>query len=381
MTQAAPLVPLGAARAWPEPDAVVILRFSALGDVLLTTPALQALRAAWPRARILYCIKERLAPALAREPAIDELVPLAQGEGPLSLSRRLRGKLAGRRVVLLDLHGKIRSKLIRACLPRGWRRVVWVKRDARDTLPVKLALRPYHAQMLFADRYHAAVEEAVGRKLPRGELRAIAGAEDISRARQLLVQQGIDSGANNPAGARPLIGMSPGANWATKRWPAGRYGELARRALERGWDVVVQGSREEMPLAAEVCAMAREVRGADGKLASAIDLAGRLDLPALTGLVSLCSAFVANDSGPMHLARALKIPTLAFFGSTDPEMFEWGGHRVLFRGDLSCAPCSFFGRRRCPRGHFRCMLELPPGDAFAALEQLVAAAERKPVSG
>ena len=80
--------------------------------------------------------------------------------------------------------------------------------------------------------------------------------------------------------------------------------------------------------------------------------------------------FVANDSGPMHLARALGVPTLALFGSTDPGMFDFTGHHVLFAG-VPCSPCSFFGRRRCPRGHFRCMLDLDVDCAWAALEPLL----------
>lgn len=72
----------------------------------------------------------------------------------------------------------------------------------------------------------------------------------------------------------------------------------------------------------------------------------------------------------MHVSRALGVPTLAFFGSTDPTMFDFSGHEVLFAG-VECAPCSFFGRRRCPRGHFRCMLDLDEERAWTALSRLL----------
>ena len=366
-------MPLRVRLAQPEPDAIVLLRFSALGDVLLTSPAVEALHKAWPRARIIYVVKERLAHLVAHNPNVGEVFALEPGEGPWSLSRRLRARLAGQRVVLLDLHGKIRSRLLRALSPRAWRRVVWTKRELKDTLLVKLALKPYRARMLFADRYHAAVEEAVGRALPRGELRAFLGPQDVLHATEILERAGVEVKA-------PILGMSPGANWATKRWPAAHYAALARRALASGMQVVVQGSSDESALAQEVCASAGEARGPDGRLRRAVDLAGQLDLSALCGLVSLCSAFVANDSGPMHLARALRVPTLALFGSTDPGMFSWEGHRVLFRSELSCAPCSFFGRRRCPRGHFRCMTELGADEAWAALQELLRGGARAPLS-
>jgi heptosyltransferase-2 len=330
---------------------VLVLRFSAVGDVVLTSPALAALRAAWPQARIVYAIKERLAHLVEHNPHVDQVVALRAGEGPLSYARRLR---AVEPSVVLDLHGKIRSKILRL-LMRGVPSVVWHKRDFRDTLPVKLALRPYHASMLFADRYHAAVEELVGRSLPRGRLQYFLGPDDVAEADRVMRACGLDP-------ARPLLGLSPGANWETKRWPAERFAGLARRALASGMQVAVQGNASEAALGQTIASLAP----------GAVDLCGKLDLRALGGFISRCAAFVANDSGPMHMARALGVPTLAFFGSTDPAMFAFEGHRVLFAG-VPCAPCSFFGRRRCPRGHFRCMLDLDEERAWAALSPLFSA--------
>ena len=330
---------------------VLVLRFSAVGDVVLTSPAIDALRAAWPDARIVYAVKERLAHLVEHNPSVDLVVPLRAGEGPLSYARRLR---AVRPSAVLDLHGKIRSRVLRALLP-GVRKVVWHKRDFRDTLPVKLALRPYHSSMLFCDRYHAAVEELVGRELPRGRLQYFLGPQDVAEADRALRAAGVDP-------AKPLLGLSPGANWETKRWPAERFAGLARRALAAGMQVAVQGSAAEAPIGRLVTQLAP----------GAVDLCGRLDLRGLGGFVSRCAAFVANDSGPMHIARALGVPTLAFFGSTDPAMFDFAGHRALFAG-VPCAPCSFFGRRRCPRGHFRCMLDLDEERAWSALSPLLGA--------
>lgn len=330
---------------------VLVLRFSAVGDVVLTSPAIDALRQAWPDARIVYALKERLAHLVQHNPAVNEVVALRAGEGPLSYSRRLR---AVKPDVVLDLHGKIRSKILRALIP-GVPKIVWHKRDFRDTLPVKLALRPYHSSMLFADRYHAAVEELVGHKLARGRLQYFLGPDDVPEADRVLRAAGVDP-------SRPILGLSPGANWETKRWPADRFAGLARRALAQGIQVAVQGSTSEAPLGATI---AREAPGA-------VDLCGKLDLRGLGGFISRCAAFVANDSGPMHIARALGVPTLAFFGSTDPAMFEFAGHEMLFAG-VECAPCSFFGRRRCPRGHFRCMLDLDEDRAWNALSPLLRA--------
>ena len=364
---APPLVPQA------EPDAVIVLRFSALGDVLLTAPALEALHGAWPRARIIYAVKERFAPLVRHNPAVASVVGLREREGALRLAARLRQEVEGAQsVAVLDLHGKLRSRLLRALFPRSWRRVVWEKRDWRDTLPVKLGLRPWRSERLFCDRYHAAVEMLVGRRLPRGRLQAFLGPGDAASAAQVLRGAGVrfDKIDSDGRPTPPLVGLSPGANWATKEWPAERYAELARRALAAGLQVAVQGSAAERALGAEI------VRAAPG----AADLTGLLDVPQLVGFTSLCAAYAANDSGPMHLARALGVPTLAFFGSTDPEMFAWGGHRALFAG-VECAPCSFFGRKRCPKGHLRCMTELSVQQAWEALEGLLQGGRRELLGG
>src|SRR6266403_2591478 len=273
-------------------ETVLVLRFSAVGDVVLTGPAIHALRIAWPDARIVYAVKQRLSHLVEHNPNVDDVIALRDGEGLFSYARRLR---ATRPSVVLDLHGKIRSRILRALMP-SVPKVVWHKRDLRDTLPVKLALRPYRASMLFAHRYHAAVERMVG------------------------------------------------------------------RALDRGIQVAVQGSAEEADLGRTIARLAP----------GAVDLSAKLDLRGLGGFIARSAAFAANDSGPMHMARALGVPTLAFFGSTDPTMFDFRGHEVLFAG-IPCAPCSFFGRRRCPRGHFRCMLDLTEERAWGALSPLLSA--------
>ena len=340
------------------PDNVAVLRFGALGDVVLTAPALEALRVAWPATRIIVAVKERFAHLLRHNPNVDELVELRPGEGALRFARRLRERQPG---AVLDLHNTIRSKLLRFRL-RDVPAVVWHKRDLRETLPVKLALRPYRASMHFADRYHTAVEELVGRTLPRGRLRYFLGPRDRDAADAVLRAHGLHP-------EQPLLGLSPGANWETKRWPAQRFAALARRGLAAGVQVAVQGTDAEREIGERI---AQEAPGA-------ANLCGKLDLPALGGFISRCSAFASNDSGPMHIARALGVPTLAIFGSTDPAMFEFEGHAALFAG-VECAPCSFFGRARCPHGHFRCMLDLSEQRAWDALAPLLRAGRRLPLS-
>lgn len=336
------------------PKAVLVLRMSSAGDVVLTSPALEALRRAWPETRIVYAVKLQFATMVRANPNVDEVIELDAKTGVRAMAARLRTAGCD---ALLDLQANPRSRALRWAL-RIPRTVVWEKRPWLDNVTVRLLRwKPYRASTTIANRYHRAVERLVGRELPPGELRHWVAEEDLAAAREALAKAGVDP-------ARPLLGISPGATWETKRWPAERYGELARRALAAGAQVVLTGSPDEAPLAGTVKAIAP----------GCVDLAGALTLGSLGGVISLCTAFAANDSGPMHMARALGVPSLAFFGSTDPRQFEWDGHALQSVQGLPCAPCSFYGLARCPKGHFRCMLDLDVERAWGALQPLLARA-------
>lgn len=332
---------------------VAVLRFSSVGDIVVAAAAVDALARAWPEARIVFVTKAHFADLVRDNPAIDDVVALARGESVFALWRRVA---ALHPTHVLDLHGKLRGMVLRRLVPAK-RRGVFAARPWTQTAAVRLGLRVFRAEQRVADRYHVAVEQLVGRAVPRGQLRYVVGAAAAAEARAQLAGAGIDL-------HRPLIGMAPGALWLTKRWPAERYGELAARLGERGYQVAVLGSGAEAALTASVAAYSPR----------AVSLAGS-SLAVLAGLVDACGAFIANDSGPMHIARALGVPTVAMFGSTDPGQFAFTGHTALSVA-LDCAPCSRYGRARCPRGDLRCLLELSVEQALVALEAGVAAGRR-----
>ncbi len=338
---------------------VLVLRFSSVGDVVLTAPALAALKAAWPHCEIVYAVKEAFAPLVRHNPHVGRIVALAQGEGAWSFARRLRA--LGPFAAILDLHGKLRSRALRILI--GGRSVAWKKRPWRDELPVRLMWRPYRAHATVAARYHTAVETLVGRALAPEPLTYWVGEGEQAEADAVLLTAGIRR-------EQPILGLAPGANWATKRWPAERFAALARRARAEGMQVAVLGSNTEGRLANAITAAAPDTH----------DLTQDIPLAVLPGLIARCTAFVANDTGPLHLARALGVPTLALFGSTDPGQFDFAGHAVLVAG-VPCAPCHFHGRTRCPKGHFRCMLDLDQERAWLALKPLLDGKRRAPVSG
>lgn len=200
--------------------------------------------------------------------------------------------------------------------------------------------------------------------VPRLELPAALrerGRERLARAR-LAVGTETSTGAAR----EPLVGLFPGAEWGpSKRWPWRRFAELARELRRRRPATrlaIVAGPKEVW--------LAVRVHEESGKIHPVIG--PDLDLAALAGALSHFDLLVTNDSGPMHLAAALGVPTVALFGPTDPRRTApaGDGHAVLFR-DLWCSPCFF---RRCPLLHHGCLRGISAATVAAAAEAALAGA-------
>src|SRR5262249_21673652 len=155
-----------------------------------------------------------------------------------------------------------------------------------------------------------------------------------------------------------IIGISPGASFGTaKRWPAARFAETARRLhKESGAISVFFGAPSEQTLAAEVMALAG---------IPAVSLAGKTSLAEFIHLVPVCELFLTNDTGTMHVAAALGVPTLAIFGPTnEQETRPLGSCVEIVTGEAFCRPCKL---RHCPIDH-RCMTSVSVDRVFRIAE-------------
>ena len=160
-------------------------------------------------------------------------------------------------------------------------------------------------------------------------------------------------------GTCPWIGMSPGAKYGeAKRWPATSYVRLGMALAARGYRIALFGSGTEMQACQSI---------ADAIGVAAQNLAGRTTVPQLIAGVSQCSLLVTNDSGPLHIASALRVPVVAIFGSTEPRSTgPFGTHSIVLRRDLPCSPCHL---RACPIDH-RCMTRIHPEEVLDAVIRL-----------
>jgi heptosyltransferase-2 len=349
------------------PQKFLIIRLSAIGDILLTTPLLRALRTQFPEARLDFAVKADFAEILRHHPALNTLYELNAKNGwpeLQALGRRLR---AMRYDVVFDIHKNFRSRyLAHAAKPRRifrhrkhvFRR--WLLVNARINL--LRGATPIYRRYLEAASPLSLAETpplAGGRQL---ELFWREEDEQLAEARLR---------ARNWQSHLPLIGIAPGAGYFTKRWPAEYFGELAANFIRHGQQVVILGGAPEIELAQKIEQSAEALTGHRGEM---INLTGALSLLGSAAVIQRCRLLVANDSGLMHVAEAVGTPLLAIFGSTTRELGffpQLPSSRVIENATLSCRPCSHLGHPQCPRQHFRCMRDITVNEVWKATQEMI----------
>ncbi len=281
-----------------------------LGDSVMSLPAVLALKKAQPATRVSILVKPGLTPLWRMVPSVSRVIEIA-GEGALGTFRtaRLLRDLRFDRCFVLPL--SFRSALIPYLAGIPLR--IGMPGHCRDWMltgtvgPGRGGSR--HQMHEYFDLLGLGADGAAAPPL-------ISVPADVTgRGREM---------APGEAGAGALVAMFPGAAYGpSKRWPAARFAEVARRlAAEMKCRVVLLGSSGD----AEVCEQVRLESGG-----TAASLAGRTSLPELAGVLSNCAAAIANDSGGMHLAAAVGVPVVGIFGITDPGVSGpiGPGHRII----------------------------------------------------
>ncbi len=335
-----------------NPKKVLIIRFSSIGDIVLTAPAIARLHEAWPDAEIHLLTKKAFLPLWrgdrrVRARAFD---PEGAHFGLPGLLRFL-GELEEEGYDwIIDLHGTPKSRALAAVLG------VPMSRYDKASLARRLYVRtkrfpgePVHV----ARRYVRALAPLGIETEGPLDARIPAAGRDLQSVKNTLGAVGIQG--------RNLIAIVPGSQWATKQWGLDRYTELVDRLNARGFWVGIVGSKAER----DDCE-----RIAEGR--RALNFAGLYDLGETLALLHHCGLVVSNDSGPMHMASAAGCDVIALFGSTTPPLGFAplaARHTVLQVDELTCRPCSPHGRAACPQGHLRCMRDLTVDRVWAEVER------------
>jgi heptosyltransferase II len=332
-----------------------------LGDAVMTTPALGAVRAAFPEDVLTLVARPAVAELFRHHPHVDEIVVYdkpgkhAGAAGTVRLARELRRRRCGRAILFQNAFNAALLAFL-AGVPDRWGYAT----DGRRFLLSRAVAVTEEALSLHHVEYYLRLVSDLG--IPRPASPAMRlHVTDAERAamRARLAGLGVPE-------ERRILGINPGATYGSaKRWYPERFAAAAD-ALSEEWGaaVVLMGTRPEMPIAGEIAAAMRR---------RPVDLSGRTSVRELMALLSLCTFLVTNDSGPMHIAAAEGVPLAAVFGPTNPRTTSpWTPLAKVVRVDVDCSPCLL---RKCDRGH-ECMRGVTADMVVSAARNLMAEAAR-----
>ena len=361
------------ARAWaarenalaldPPPRRILVKEVNWLGDVVMSLPALRAIRRAWPDAHLAVLIKKELASFFDGAAWLDEVIPYTVGRG-------LTGFMDRRRIV-----GEIRQRKfdLGVLFPSSFESALWIamagiKRragfvaDTRGALLTHKASPPAEAMDRHQVNYWLSMLHETGVAPGVADVTADDFAIDVLGSHRERMRQFL--AANRRRVASPIFAIAPAAAYGpAKEWPADRYGALIDLLAQHDdAEVVLVGAPSERAKCDEVAAASKS---------GAIVAAGGTNIGELVALLSLCDGFIGNDSGCAHVAGALGLPTVVIFGSTNPDRTGPMGSktRVIYH-KLECSPCL---ARTCRFGHYNCLTQVQAAELADAIRMLRAA--------
>jgi len=338
------------------PGSILIIKLSAIGDVVHTLPVLEVLRESFPRARIDWVVEEAASDIVKGHPAVDEVIVSRRKTwqkalfSPLDLAstcgevfrfiQRLRSTSYD---IVLDLQGLFKSGVL-AGIARGNRKVGMT--GAREGAGLFLGEPPVavDAAVHAVDRY-LKLAARLGCDISRWDGRLPVTDADRAGAHRLLLGAGIDGD--------DFVAVNPVAKWETKLWVPARFSALCDRIIhETGCRVVFTGGVDDRGYVDGII---------DGMRRPAVNIAGLTGLRELACVYERARLMVTTDTGPMHIAAAMQCPVVALFGPTAPGRTGPRGKaagRVVVAG-VPCSPCF---RKHC--GDPVCMTGIEPERVF-----------------
>lgn len=340
-----------------NPERVLVKETNWLGDIVMSLPALRAVRRAFPKARLSVLVKKELASFFDGAAWIDEILPYSLRKG------WLRG-FSDRRAIVRDL--RARRFDLAVLLPNSFDSALWpalarvphrvgFARDGRGLLLNHTASATAKILDIHQVHYYLhMLRETLGIDGSADDFKPDVCPKALARMREFL-------NANRKHAGRPLVALAAAAAYGpAKEWPSEHYAQLIDLLWQRHQaECVLVGAPSERRKSEDV---------AKAAAAGAVVAAGQTGMSDALALLSLCDAFAGNDSGSMHAAGALGLPTVGIFGSTRSDRTGPLGPRtkVLYK-PLDCSPCL---KRTCRFGHYDCLRRIEPAEVLQALDEL-----------
>ncbi len=300
---------------------ILLIRLSSLGDIVLTTPAIRAVRANFPNAHIAMLVAKQSADILRENPHLNEIITfdrLAKDKDTGEMWRVVRLLRERKFTLAIDLQRKFRTEILMyfsgATERVGKGRLCTVRVSEQGNK---------HATEHYFDILHA-----VGIPAENQKLELFLAEFERRDAVQRLKAAGIVAG-------KLKVGLFPGAGWKLREWMPERFAAIGDRLVEHfNADVLIFGGQQESELVQKVANL-MEMR--------AIPFAGNLQMRQLAACIEQCDLFLTNDTGPMHIAAGVGTRTVSLFGPGNHIRFQpLGVEHQIIRHDVPCSPCKQF---------------------------------------
>jgi len=357
-----------------KPNKILLVRFSALGDVIQTLPILSMLRDGFPDAKIGWAIDTGLAPAIEGHPALDYVhrcsrrswsKALANPGNWLHVGREFRAFVDEVRDVGYDVAIDAQGLFKTALLPY----LAGIKRRIGYRHGREFSSMFYTERYLERDEYfdpavsHLRHMAELAHSIGAGEVRHTIEPPRITEAARRHVAELLDGAFSNDA---PIVAIAPATQWISKQWPLEHWSDLLQRIIrETDLNLIVQGSAADADIGQQILAAfsADQLRG------RVCNLFGKLPIPEMYALYERVQVAIGSDSAPLHVAGAMRVPVVVgIYGPTGYRRTPPIGspHITLLssEGELACQPCH---KRVCPLGTTECMKRISPGEVFCAL--------------
>lgn len=330
---------------------ILVIQTAFIGDVVLTTPMLAALKKTMPDSKVTVLVKPEASSILSDHDAVDEVLVIDKKNehrfsGMLNLARIIREKQFD---ILLCPHKSHRSSIL--------------------SMLSKIPVRYGYKESAFSFAFNRKLERPMDRPeihrllqflkdsiLPEiniGETSDIPNLFETEKSRMEATSLLEEVGATDPI----LLGCS--SVWPTKRWTPYGFAELALK-LQKKYrkKILLVGSKDDTEISNQVLHFVREM-GADSTH-TVVNVCGRTSLLGLYSLMRRSMLLVSNDSAPVHFACAAQIPVVALFGPTVPSLgyAPIAPETTVAEINLDCRPCGSHGSKKCPLEHFRCMRDM-----------------------
>ena len=371
---------------------ILLIKPSALGDVVHTLPVLVKLRARYPRARIDWLITPENAEVVRYHPALSNVVLFARRDFSkrgrrwrafLSFFDLLKQIRSAKYELIIDMHGQVRSAFfalisgarVRIGFDRPVKRGLTVSaehdlknipshgwRGAREgswiayTHRIPIPTLDVHA----IDRY-LWVAPLLGLDDNPPDLTIHLSPQATSKVNRLLEEQGVTV-------SKPLVVLVPGTIWETKHWTIEGFAGVARQFLQDGFAVALAGTVRDQQRCRQIAAAAP----------GTCDLSGKTTPADLAALIRRAEVAVTNDSGSMHVAASLGKPMVSVFGPTNPvHIGPYERPESVVRVDLPCSPCNYRRLSQCPFDH-ACMKQVTSAMVVERVRKILSTAKSHP---